>query len=346
LQNASFSSIINAKVGNPMASTVQNDNLQSVLLEQVRKFLPSNISLADELADLLNISRDSAYRRIRGETVLSLDEAKKLYDRYGVSIDALFSHDSNMALFFHRALSLEYPLEQWLKSVSKNLETMEHFNQQEKQMIFAAKDIPVFHYFRLPEMSAFKMFFWLKSIIKDPKYSQKLFDDNAISSELLATSKSVWKSYSHIPGIEIWTDEAVNDTLKQIGYFYECGYFAAKSQATLLCDQLLQIINMIREEAAEGKKSTGVDFQLYENEILIMDNTVLAKMGEKHSVYINYNSLNLLTTLQESFCARTEAYLDNLIKNSILISATAARERNKFFNKMSDRVESFKKELQ
>ncbi|HMJ69788.1 MAG TPA: helix-turn-helix transcriptional regulator [Cyclobacteriaceae bacterium] len=328
-----------------MAPPVPIDNLQSALLEQVRKLLPSNISLADELSELLNISRDSAYRRIRGETVLSLDEAKKLYDRFGVSIDALFSQDSTMALFHHRALSLEYPLDQWLKSVARNLETMENMEAGTKQMIFAAKDIPIFHYFRLPEMSAFKMFFWLKSIIKDPKYAQKLFDDHAISSELMSTGKSVWKAYSNIPGVEIWTEEAVNDTLKQIGYFYECGYFSAKSQATLLCDQLLQINNMIREEAAEGKKSTGVDFQLYENEILIADNTVLAKLGDKRSVHINYNSLNLLTTFQESFCERTEVYLNNLIKNSILISATAARERNKFFNKMNERVEGFKKGL-
>ncbi|HZY82636.1 MAG TPA: helix-turn-helix transcriptional regulator [Cyclobacteriaceae bacterium] len=329
-----------------MASPVQSDNLQSTLLEQVRKLLPANISLADELSELLNISRDSAYRRIRGETVLSLDEAKKLYDRFGVSIDMLFSQDSNMALFHHRALSLEYPLAQWLKSVSKNLETMEHLDRENKEMIFAAKDTPVFHYFRFPEMSAFKIFFWLKCIIKDPQYTQKSFDENSVPLEMIKTSKNVWRSYSNIPSTEIWTDEAVNDTLKQIGYFYECGYFSDKSQATLLCDQLIQLNNMIREEAAEGKKSTGVAFNLYENEILIADNTVLAKMGPKRSVYINYNSLNLLTTLQESFCERTETYLSNLIKNSILISATAARERNKFFNKMNERVESFKKELQ
>jgi hypothetical protein len=137
----------------------------------------------------------------------------------------------------------------------------------------------------------------------------------------------------------------VNDTLKQIGFFYECGYFPDRGPALLLCDQLIQLNNMIREEATEGKKSTGAPFRLYENEILIADNTVLSKMGDKRSVYINYNSLNLLTTLQESFCERTEIYLNNLIKNSILISATAARERNKFFNKMNERVEAFKKGL-
>ncbi len=327
-----------------MAST-PIDNLQSALLEQVRKLLPANISLADELAELLNISRDSAYRRIRGETVLSLDEAKKLHDRFGVSIDQLFSADSNMALFHHRPLSVEFPLDQWLKSVSKNLETMNNFDKEDKEMIFAAKDIPIFHYFRFAEMSAFKIFFWLKSIIKDPQYAQKLFEENSVSKDMLDSGKSIWKAYSNIPSIEIWTEEAVNDTLKQIGFFYECGYFSDREQAVLLCDQLIQLNNMIREEAAEGKKSTGASFSLYENEILIADNTVLAKMGDKRSVYINYNSLNLLTTLQESFCERTETYLNNLIKNSILISATAARERNKFFNKMNERVEAFKKGL-
>jgi hypothetical protein len=328
-----------------MPSQASIDSLQSALLEQVRKLLPPNVTLADELSDLLDISRDSAYRRIRGETVLSLDEAKKLYDRYGVSIDALFSADSNMALFHHRALSLEYTLAQWLTSVSKNLETMEKLPDGNKEMVFAAKDIPLFHYFRFPEMSAFKMFFWLKAIIKDPAYSQKLFHETAIPKDMLDSGKSIWRSYSHIPSIEIWTEEAVNDTLKQISFFYACGYFAERGQAILLCDQLIQLNNLIREEAAEGKKSTGAPFRLYENEILIADNTVLAKMGTLRSVLINYNSLNLLTTLQDSFCDRTETYLNNLIKSSILISSTAARERNKFFNKMNERVEAFKKDL-
>ncbi len=62
-------------------------------------------------------------------------------------------------------------------------------------------------------------------------------------------------------------------------------------------------------------------------------------------VYINYNTLNLLTTHQETFCDKAEKYLDNLIKNSTLISASAEKERNKFFNKMKVRIETFKSKL-
>jgi transcriptional regulator with XRE-family HTH domain len=329
-----------------MALPVSPDSIQTRLLEQVRNRLPEHITLADELAELLSISRDSAYRRIRGETVLSLDEAKKLYDRYGVSIDDLFSSDSNMALFYHRALSVTYTLDQWLDSVSKNLEVMDKLQEPNKEMLFAAKEIPIFHFFRQDGLSSFKMFFWLKCIVKHPKYAQKLYEPDVVPRELIALGRRVWELYARIPRTEIWTDEAVNDTLKQIGFFHDCGYFADVKYARMMCEELIQLNNTIKEEAAEGRTTDGNTYKLYENEILIADNTVLARMGPKRAVYINYNSLNLLTTLQDSFCIKTDAYLDNLIKNSILISATAAKERSKFFSRMNERIAEFKKKFE
>ena len=99
-----------------MPQTPATTNIQSVFLAQIRGRVSENISFADKLAELLNVSRDSAYRRIRGETVLSLDEVKTLCDRFGVSLDALFSPSANTSLFHHRALSSGYTLEQWLNS--------------------------------------------------------------------------------------------------------------------------------------------------------------------------------------------------------------------------------------
>ena len=329
-----------------MATALTTDSIQTRLLDQIRKRLPEHVNLADELAELLSVSRDSAYRRIRGETVLSLDEAKKLYDRFGVSIDEMFSPDSNMALFFHRALSVNYTWDQWLTSVLRNLEVMERVEDKGKEMVFAAKDIPIFHYFRLPEISAFKMFFWLKTLVKDPNYVNKLYEPDVIPRDLTSLGTRVWNLYASVPITEIWSEEAVNDTLKQISYFHDCGYFADPKYARLLCDQLIQLLNTIRDEAADGKTSFGSPFKLYENEILIADNTILARMVKRRSVYINYNSLNLLTTLQDSFCDKTEAYLDNLIKNSVLLSSTSAKERNKFFSKMTERIEALRKKFE
>jgi hypothetical protein len=108
---------------------------------------------------------------------------------------------------------------------------------------------------------------------------------------------------------------------------------------------LNELILLIKNEAAEGMKTEKGLFWLFENEILIADNSVFARMDAKRVVYINFNSVNLLTTLQESICEKTEKYLSNLIRNSTMISSTAEKERNKFFNRMKDRIEVFKSTL-
>jgi len=326
-----------------MALIPTPQNIQSVFLEQIRKRLSENDSFPDVLAELLKISRDSAYRRIRGETVLSLDEAKKLCDLFVVSLDALFSTSVNTSLFHHRAMSTNYTLEQWLNSVGINLTYINSCKQ--KELLYVARDIPIFHNFRLPALSSFKMFFWLKTVIKDPGYSNQLFQVDIIPLQIQQAAHKLWKLYSSIPGAEIWSDEAINETLKQIEFYHECRFFGEKKQAAMLCDQLIELIGLIKAEAESGKKSGGENFQLYKNEILIANNTALARMDTRRIVYINYNTLNLLTTHQESFCDKTEKYFYNLSKYSILISTSAEKERNKFFNKMRERIESFKNTL-
>jgi len=321
------------------------NNIQSAFLEQVRKRLADHVSFADELAEILNISRDSAYRRIRGETILSLDEAKTLHNRFGISLDILFSDTSEMVTFHRRVVNLkDYTLENWASSILKNLEYLKTFDQYE--FIFSARDIPVFHYFRIPELSAFKLFFWMKTLIGYPDFEHKLFEPEAVPHALLKAVEKMWTTYSSLSSTEIWNEEAVYDTLRQIEFYHECGFFSHPDQAASLCDQLIKLLAQVQSEAASGIKSEGGGFNLYNNEILIADNTVFARMGAtRRSVYVNQNALNLLLTFQEPFCEQTEVYLQNLIKKSTLISKTGERERSQFFNNMTHRIKVFKGDI-
>ena len=53
-------------------------SVQQKFFLEIKNQLPSHLSLVDEIADLLNISPDSAYRRIRGEKPIDFEEIKKL----------------------------------------------------------------------------------------------------------------------------------------------------------------------------------------------------------------------------------------------------------------------------
>ena len=74
---------------------MNNDGeIQNLFFESIRQRLPGHISLADELAEVLGISNDSAYRRLRGDKKLSVEEMRVLSRKYLVSIDSLFGQSN------------------------------------------------------------------------------------------------------------------------------------------------------------------------------------------------------------------------------------------------------------
>lgn len=328
-----------------LTSSMAAENVQFSFLEQVKKRLPPNVSFADEIAEILKISRDSAYRRIRGETVLSLDEAKVLCNQYGVSLDVLLGTSSEIVPFRHQVVNnTPETFEKWLRSILNNLETIFTF-PADKEIVFCAKDVPVFHYFNYPELSAFKMLFWMKSVLNYPALQSEKFSPKHVSGEYITLGRKIWEAYNKIPSIELWSDETTNVTLKQIEFYHESGFFNSPAEAHVLLSQYGQLLQQVREMGARGFKHEQTPFQLYKNEILIADNNVLFRMGEKKAVYVIHNITEILMTTNESFCNQTEFFINNLQNRSILISTTGEKERNKFFNRMEEKIEAVKKKI-
>ena len=71
---------------------------QQIFFQHIKTVLPAHLSLADEVAELLNISNDSAYRRIRGEKPIALEEIKKLCIHFKISLDQFMHLNSELVL--------------------------------------------------------------------------------------------------------------------------------------------------------------------------------------------------------------------------------------------------------
>ena len=317
-------------------------DIQPLFLEQVKSKLPAHVSFPDELAEILNISRDSAYRRIRGETILSLDEVRTICQHYRLSLDSLLAPTNDSISFNHRAINAStFTFGDWIVSVLKNLEMIVQFPQRE--LIYCAKDVPMFHYFLFPELAAFKMYFWMKVYHRYEKYQGVKFDMKIIPAEYMATGERITNLYAAIPSTEIWSDEVASITTRQISYSQESGHITL-AQAQSLNECCANLFEKLKKFAADGSKN-GKDnnYFLYKNDILIADTTILFKMGDKRVTYLTYNTMNILTTSEESFCKITEEYLKNLVNKSVLISKTGERERSKFFNSIDDKIKSYQK---
>ena len=185
----------------------------------------------------------------------------------------------------------------------------------------------------------------MKSVLNYPELQTKKFSSSLIRNELLAIGRKIAAIYNKVPSVELWSDETTNVTLKQLEFYQESGFFTNSSDAATVFEQYIQMIRDIKECAAQGYKQQDVPFSLYKNEILIADNTVLYKMGDKKTVYISHNITELLMTRHETFSDQTEGFINNLQSRSVLISTTGEKERNKFFNRMEEKIEAVKKRI-
>ncbi|NJM14386.1 MAG: hypothetical protein HC896_02530 [Bacteroidales bacterium] len=81
---------------------MQSLGLQKRLFEMITANIPANISLVDALGNLLGISNDSAYRRLRGDTALTIEEVALICKQFNISFDSL----SNIGTF--QSVSFSY----------------------------------------------------------------------------------------------------------------------------------------------------------------------------------------------------------------------------------------------
>jgi hypothetical protein len=117
--------------------------IQDNFLKRIKSALPANVSFVDELADILGLSNDSAYRRLRGETPLNIEEISTLCARYKVSFDADMRPDSGKVYFEYNTLNnQEDHFQRYLNQILGDLKKIG--SAPEKEIIYAADDVLCF----------------------------------------------------------------------------------------------------------------------------------------------------------------------------------------------------------
>ncbi len=325
--------------------------LQKTFFDFIKSRISEKISLVDEIADLLNISNDSAYRRIRGEKELSLTELKTLCSHFQVSVDHMLGIDSGTYMFRGRLVDgAKTGIKEYLGSMLMVVE--QGLKQPGIRFFLEAKDIFPLHYFIIPELAAFKLFFWSRTLLKD-ETTPKKFRPEDFDGEMLQMAEKISHLYTKIDATEIWNTETINSSIRQVNYIWQSGCLSGKNQALQLYEKMEQMINHLEEEAACGEKfMPGMhpsgkqdNFLLYHNDVLMGHNTILVVTPNARQVYLNHNVINFMGTHDKIFCDYTHQTFNNIIRKSTLISVTNEKDRGRFFNQLRDVIESEMKKL-
>ncbi|PRP66839.1 helix-turn-helix domain-containing protein [Nonlabens agnitus] len=306
-----------------------------MLFTRIFEMIPKGSSLNEEIATVLGISYDAAHRRISGKSKLSLDEALQLSAHYGLSLDALQENAAQNIVAVHKTQSISS-----VNDLQQYFETSTQYIQQiaatgDSRLFYAAKDIPLFHFMDGSALCRFKIYVWMRLL--STEFDHTPFDKFHLSIDLSNAIKNLGKLYDQIPKAEIWDTTTFNSTLKQIQFYLDAELMNA-DKALQLCDELEHVL----QESKSKVTSLNNDYQLYHNELLLMNNTVLIKNKHQMGFFIPFTFLSYLLATDINTCQQAEAYLNKQLSHSRLINTAGERSRNIFFSKISKKIDSLK----
>ncbi len=326
--------------------------MQKLLFEKVRAKIPAHQPAEFEVAGILGITVNEAFALMRNQSVLSLDAAYKLANRYGLSIDNLERESPSVIPFQFRAFDYNIKdLDDFFIGILEEFRSLDLFGT--RKLVYAASEFPLFTIFQFPVLAAFKLFFWGKTVYDLPDFQNIKFKAPTKQSETLLLGERSWKQYLKIDSTEIWSAEIVNAVLKEVYYCWSHNLFHSNEDALAVCDAIVELLKHTEKQAEIGRKfhpakkpPKSPNFQLFYNDVSVSNNTIMISSEKRKMVFVSQNTLNYLATDNEVFHTQTQVWLHRLTNQSIdITNKKNKQQRNNFFRRLEENVSFVKQEI-
>lgn len=321
--------------------------------EQFIKYLKAkskdSTSFADEIASILDIGYDAAYRRINLKTSLTLDESVKLARHYNVSLNKLFEvgNTNSIVTEISQKPVNEQALEYWFKETLNNAIPLTKMKNAE--IIWSGKDISLFRSLNDSYLTRYKMYVWLKDLNVEMAKSKITFDEwvNTIPESLLKSAIDLGNIYKHINIIELWNDNTINGTLQQVLYYFEAG-LVSKEIALKICDDLHEIVNNIEKETIHqsiNDLENDKYFRLYKHDLHTLTNAVMLITPYQKAFFYPFTVLSYFKVEHKDTCDMMHEFLQKQMSNSKLLATSGERDRTIFFKTIHQKISIAKERI-
>lgn len=312
--------------------------MPSVVLQNVEKALTNVIgphrNLARELAEALCLSQESIYRRFRGETSFTLNEAWILQQNYGLSIDQLFGDNGKLGVDFKPIYTLNSRIESYLVSVYERFRSL---SLEEDFMLYAlASDVPLFRLFGYPHLTQFKLFYW-NNLLEPSLCAQKFKFQNDYNFPICDEINALYNGNSVF---EVWSKNTLNGTLNQFEYFADSGLFHNQDDIFELYREFCQLVEDLVYESDDSSIS------YHHHELGFNNNSFYVRTKKSEFLAIGINGINSLQTQDSRILNEYKVWLKGVMLKSLKVSRQSEKQKFKQSRFLKSRIiKSGKKRL-
>lgn len=311
-----------------------DNRLREILIRKISERIPDNIQPVDYLSELLQLGRDSIYRRLNGHIDFTITDIVAITTRLNLSIDEIQSeYDNELAIFCfdnERFISFEKSAQyifNMLKLHHDNLIRIS--NAKSGCIINSFNRLPGYYYLKYKHLSLFIYYKWAHQLDIIPiNYYSNIQISPEIENLMTATRQYGYRFDLML----IIDDNILYSIITEIKYYHESGLLSDNDVESIK-NELKEFCTDLEYILQNGFDPSGTKWDIYLSSINICSNVTYIKCDESESTFFNIHSDGCIYTYDEQVCRLQKKSLESLKKYSTLITCSNKKTQLEFINK-------------
>ena len=307
-----------------------NDQLKDNLIAAIHKYVSPDISLTTYLSDILNIGRESAYRRLRGEINFTFEEVVTLSKNLGFSIDNVIGikQDENALFNIHMLQNLDYLNIYIKKMLEYSLLFEERCNLNKSTARMSINTLPYFFHVGYKWLSKFRIYKWLyqnQKITPNYKYADFILPD-----EVWEAHKTLAKAVHSVNNITLIMDQNIFRTVaRDFEYFYKRDLLS-KDDIYAMQAELHNIADMLEQMAISGRCLTDSKIDIYVSAVDLETSYLHFECNDLQFSQVRIYSISAIDSYDKGLCRIQKMWLESLKRFAVLISESGEMQRHEY----------------
>jgi hypothetical protein len=308
-------------------------DINKKLISDILEKIPKTLKPVVYLTDLLDLSRESAYRRIRCEIPFTLEEITKLSLDLNLSIDKVINENDKERASFEFVSKGNASLN-FLSMLKKSRIYIEHLiNAKNSESIVALNYLPPVYTSFYDNLFKFTYYKW---IYLENGVSRTAFSEIEIPEEINVLQKEIRASLKNINNSTLILDPNLFlSMIKDIQYYHQRKGINEKDKEMLMKD-MADLIELFEKTARSGVLDSNAKIDLYLSPLSVNTNSAYFEYGNTVESIVWVFSGNPTLIFHSEFCNLQKKWLMALKRQSMLISQSNEILQMEFFEKQRE----------
>jgi hypothetical protein len=319
-------------------------DLNELLTKEILKSIPQNIKPIDYLIDILEIGRESAYRRMRGDIAFSFREIAELSLKLDFSVDEIIGKNKDERVFLDLQTDLSSnPEDGFLVMNQEYFKYIDLITKASNAEVLVSVS-RVNSLFTIGFDMLFK-FFYYKWVFQNQSTVHCPFSDMVLPAEISSIQQKIKSHVDLVDNITFILDRNIFLNLaREIQYYYN-RKLISDADVFLLKKEMIELLNRLEQILQKGTNESGSNYQFYLSLLDVETSSIYAKYNENMISQSWIYAINSMAITNQQVCKIQKKWIKSLKKYSVLITQSNEILQATFINKQREYIENVTNDL-